>query len=106
MCVPNRRKPRGRAFGIPEWAMPGQIRIRSAAPLTGRRTGMPALSPAASAPAAFSAAIVNGSSGMHAESPWFPPMPASPDGINSRKRAYYPISRRIAQGGILQLFYK
>jgi hypothetical protein len=66
----------------------------------GRRTGKPALSPAASAPAAFSAAVVNGSSGMLAESPWFPPMPASPDGINSKKRAYYPTSRRIAQEGI------
>ena len=32
----------------------------------------------------------------------FPPIPASPDGINSRKRAYYPISRQIAQGGISQ----
>ena len=85
--------------------MPGQSAVDPQRP-EGRRTGKPALSPAASAPATFVALV--GSGGMHAELPWFPRLyPPCQAAINPREQKHYRISRRNAQGEITKrAFYK
>ena len=63
ICVPKRRRPRGRAFGNSGWAMPGLVRIRSATP-----RGTPH-GPAGPLSRGLRARHLQrpGSSGMHAE---------------------------------------